>query len=76
MSDPNTTLLAGVTLPPPASPTAETTTAIPAIEADEWANDSSYGDNEVDDGESTASITSSILKYRVENGRTYHAYKV
>jgi hypothetical protein len=23
----------------------------------------------------TASISSSIFKYRVENGRTYHAYK-
>ncbi|QGI63796.1 hypothetical protein CEK27_007767 [Fusarium fujikuroi] len=27
------------------------------------------------EGSSTSSITSSILKYRQENGRTYHAYK-
>lgn len=35
-------------------------------------NDSSLGD---DNTSSTASISSSILKYREENGRTYHAYK-
>ncbi|CZR65016.1 related to methyltransferase [Phialocephala subalpina] len=35
-------------------------------------NDSAFGDN---DQGSTASIGSSILKYRQENGRTYHAYK-
>lgn len=29
-------------------------------------------DNHVD---STHSITSSIMQYRIENGRTYHAYK-
>ncbi|KAH6876419.1 S-adenosyl-L-methionine-dependent methyltransferase, partial [Thelonectria olida] len=34
--------------------------------------DSSLGD---DNASSTASISSSILKYREENGRTYHAYK-
>jgi len=45
------------------------------IEADDWGTDSAYGDDD-DDAESTASITSSILRYREENGRTYHAYKV
>lgn len=34
--------------------------------------DSAVGD---DNTSSTASVTSSILNYRVENGRTYHAYK-
>ncbi|CZR67449.1 related to methyltransferase [Phialocephala subalpina] len=36
-------------------------------------NDSALGDE--DDHLSTVSISSSILKYREENGRTYHAYK-
>lgn len=35
-------------------------------------NDTSFGD---DDQSSTTSIGSSVLKYRQENGRTYHAYK-
>jgi hypothetical protein len=43
-------------------------------EADGWDGDSAF---EADDlAYSTASISSSILQYRVENGRTYHGYKV
>lgn len=46
------------------------------LEADveEWENDSAIDSGSVNS--STASIASSILKYREENGRTYHAYKV
>jgi hypothetical protein len=43
-------------------------------EADDWDGDSAVG--EVDLTSSTASIGSSIMKYRQENGRTYHGYKV
>ena len=46
---------------------------VPALEVDD-NTDSSYGED--DAVSSTASIASSILKYREENGRTYHAYKV
>ncbi len=42
-------------------------------ENDEYAADSVFGD---DVASSTASVASSIFKYRQENGRTYHAYKV
>jgi hypothetical protein len=42
-------------------------------EADDDDNDSSLG---LELASSTTSIGSSILKYREENGRTYHAYKV
>jgi hypothetical protein len=58
------------------SVTAPAPAPAPALEAeaDDWAGDSAVGeDHEID---STASIGSSILKYRQENGRTYHAYKV
>lgn len=41
-------------------------------EADDY--DSSVETGTIDD--STVSISSSVLKYREENGRTYHAYKV
>ncbi|RDW56506.1 S-adenosyl-L-methionine-dependent methyltransferase-19 [Coleophoma crateriformis] len=41
-------------------------------EADDYENDSGI---EGSIATSTSSITSSIMKYRVENGRTYHAYK-
>jgi len=40
-------------------------------EADDYANDPGLEEN----GSSTTSIASSILKFREENGRTYHAYK-
>lgn len=42
-------------------------------EADDWDGDSALG--EVNIASSTTSMTSSILRYRQENGRTYHAYK-
>lgn len=51
--------------------TVANTTAIEA-EADDYAYDSGFGE---DFNSSTASIGSSIMKYREENGRTYHAYK-
>jgi hypothetical protein len=59
---------------PAAEPSA--TASAPALEAeaDDWADDSGVG--EEDDISSTTSIGSSVLKYRQENGRTYHAYKV
>ncbi|KAH8799755.1 S-adenosyl-L-methionine-dependent methyltransferase [Xylogone sp. PMI_703] len=41
-------------------------------ESDQDDNDSALGSDAVS---STASIGSSIMKYREENGRTYHAYK-
>ena len=40
---------------------------------DHWEVDSSLGS---DTESSTASLSSSIARYREENGRTYHAYKV
>jgi hypothetical protein len=43
-------------------------------ESDDWDGDSAVGAADLES--SKASISSSILKYRVENGRTYHAYKV
>jgi hypothetical protein len=43
-------------------------------EDDDWAGDSAFGEENI--VSSTASISSSILRYREENGRTYHAYKV
>ncbi|KAH8651602.1 S-adenosyl-L-methionine-dependent methyltransferase [Tricladium varicosporioides] len=46
-----------------------------ALEADDNINenDSAFGDDNYES--STASISSSIMKHREENGRTYHAYK-
>ncbi|KAG4430735.1 hypothetical protein IFR05_013776 [Cadophora sp. M221] len=46
----------------------------PALEAEDDDYDSAY-DGESTAGSSTTSIGSSILKFREENGRTYHAYK-
>jgi hypothetical protein len=43
-------------------------------EPDDYENDSALGGESI--ASSTTSINSSILKYREENGRTYHAYKV
>jgi len=56
---------------------AETEPQNAGIEAenDDYERDSALGDDE-EVANSTASITSSILRYREENGRTYHAYKV
>src|ERR1700712_4248269 len=47
-----------------------------ALEAedDNWEVDSAVGADDL--ASSTTSISSSILRYREENGRTYHAYKV
>ncbi|RBQ68785.1 hypothetical protein FVER53590_08724 [Fusarium verticillioides] len=64
--------------PKESSPHQQTAPLEPAgqLEADEGNigdNDSALGEN--DAGSSTASIASSIYKYRIENGRTYHAYK-
>ncbi|ROT42181.1 S-adenosyl-L-methionine-dependent methyltransferase [Sodiomyces alkalinus F11] len=38
-------------------------------------NDSSIGDDGADASSSTASLRSSILEYREENGRTYHRFR-
>lgn len=48
--------------------------AVIDAEADDYATDSAIGAEDISN--STTSISSSILKYREENGRTYHAYKV
>jgi hypothetical protein len=60
------------------TPATESSVTAPApaleAEADDWAGDSAF--EEENDIDSTTSIGSSILKYRQENGRTYHAYKV
>ena len=53
----------------------EAPAAVPALEAEEDDYDSAY-DGDSTGGSSTTSIGSSILKFREENGRTYHAYKV
>ncbi|KAJ4244027.1 hypothetical protein NW762_014640 [Fusarium torreyae] len=48
-----------------------------ALEVDENDANGSDADSflETNEGSSTSSINSSILRYRQENGRTYHAYK-
>ncbi|QSZ36467.1 hypothetical protein DSL72_006346 [Monilinia vaccinii-corymbosi] len=72
--------------PPPAeSPPAvshETPVATPApvpvtLEADDVEAFPDDGDSALgsEPGSSTTSLASSITKYRIENGRTYHAYK-
>ena len=53
---------------------AEPQTAALEAEADDYDNDSSLGDEAPTS--STTSISSSILNYREESGRMYHAYKV
>ncbi|KAI9733770.1 MAG: hypothetical protein M1818_007184 [Claussenomyces sp. TS43310] len=55
-----------------AEPAEEQNTGL-AAESDDHVddNDSAFGDGS---GSSTTSISSSILHYREENGRTYHAY--
>lgn len=57
----------------PKSPVEATASAVLEAEGDEYA-DSAYDGDSV--ASSTTSIGSSVLKYREENGRTYHAYKV
>jgi hypothetical protein len=61
---------------PTSSPVAGAGAATSAgveAEDDDYA-DSAYDGDSV--ASSTTSIGSSVLKYREENGRTYHAYKV
>ncbi|KAF4454183.1 hypothetical protein F53441_3183 [Fusarium austroafricanum] len=53
----------------PPEPTAQ----LVADENNVADDDSALGDTDAES--STASLTSTIYKYRVENGRTYHAYK-
>lgn len=58
-----------------AEPVPELSTIGLEAEADDYDND---GDSAMGTGilSSTTSINSSIMRYREENGRTYHAYKV
>jgi hypothetical protein len=56
-----------------AAPDQDQPPQTPQIEADASDTDSALG--EVGSISSTTSINSSILKYREENGRTYHAFK-
>jgi hypothetical protein len=57
---------------PPAESQAAPATGLEP-ESDDWEAESALGESIAS---STTSINSSILKYREENGRTYHAYKV
>jgi hypothetical protein len=57
-----------------AEPQAEPQNVDLDAEADDYENDSALGGESI--ASSTTSINSSIRKYREENGRTYHAYKV
>lgn len=56
-----------------AEPEATPPAAPLEAESDDWEADSAVGESITS---STTSIGSSIMKYREENGRTYHAYKV
>ncbi|KAK0649532.1 S-adenosyl-L-methionine-dependent methyltransferase [Cercophora newfieldiana] len=71
-SPPKSPPKSGAPSPQPVSPSG----AAPALEAGQLEAggddyDSVYGDV----GSDTASLASSVLNYRQENGRTYHAYK-
>lgn len=57
-----------------AEPQAEPQNARLEAEADDYADDSALGGWST--ARSTTSINSGTMKHRVENGRTYHAYKV
>jgi hypothetical protein len=62
--------------PATGAPVAETQDAQPQPQhLDDWDHDSTLGDRG-DYASSTITLASSISKYREENGRTYHAYKV
>ncbi|WKT43677.1 hypothetical protein QSH57_008513 [Fusarium oxysporum f. sp. vasinfectum] len=52
-----------------------TVDADPVLHPDEQINDDADSSIETDAASSTTSISSSILNYRHENGRTYHRYK-
>lgn len=41
----------------------------------DWDVDSALGDMDFGEARSTASLTSSVLAYREENGRRYHAFR-
>ena len=58
----------------PISPAGPVAPGPPEAEADDWEGDSAVAADDLP--LSNTSITSSIFKYRVENGRTYHGYKV
>ncbi|KAL5322321.1 hypothetical protein ACEPPN_010294 [Leptodophora sp. 'Broadleaf-Isolate-01'] len=60
--------------PSPRSERSSIGVAPPALEVEDSDDDSAY-DGDSTAGSSTTSIGSSILKFREENGRTYHAYK-
>jgi len=57
---------------PAAAPAA--VISIEADEADALDHDSAFGDD-ASDASSRTSLSSGIARYRVENGRRYHAYK-
>lgn len=62
----------------PSSPVASpgATEASAPLVADEHPEEDTYDLGiDVGAGSDTASLRSSILRYREENGRTYHAYK-
>lgn len=70
----------------PFDPTAQASTSNPdesentshpgsTIEVDDFAGDSALGEDEDARSTLSASITSSIMAFREENGRRYHSYK-
>ncbi|PVH89233.1 S-adenosyl-L-methionine-dependent methyltransferase [Cadophora sp. DSE1049] len=75
----DTPQLSSTTIPPlpgqsvPA-PTQAGPLSIEADEADALDNDSAFGDD-ASDASSRTSLSSGIARYRIENGRRYHAYK-
>lgn len=64
----------------PTAPSAQHATdgpTLPLIDADDLAaleTDSAFGDN-VSVASSKTSLASSVAKYRIEHGRTYHGFK-
>lgn len=65
----------GTTTSPITEASPRSSAGVPeGIEAEDDNYDSAYETDAA--GSSTTSIGSSVLKYREENGRTYHAYKV
>lgn len=68
---------------PPAATTAPDTSVLPhipnvggieaATETNSEDSDSAYGDSDLDSY--TTSLKSSVLNYKIENGRRYHGYK-
>ncbi|KAK0388573.1 hypothetical protein NLU13_4816 [Sarocladium strictum] len=66
-----------VTTPPPQNPSepATITTDVLAVEEADDIDDGDSALGESDNASSTASVSSSVLQFRLENGRTYHGYK-